>query len=110
MNAKPVHILIKDLGESIAAYRLTRNLRQADIARMAGISRGAVSRLENGEGGTIDSLVRILRALNLDDRLTTLVPDTTINPLDPAATDEPRQRARPAQEDQTDTPWTWGEP
>lgn len=110
MNEKPIHILVSDLGASIAAFRLSRNLRQSDIARKAGISRGAVSRLENGDGGTIDSLIRILRALDLDDRLSALVPDATVSPLDPGAADEARQRARPTpKEDQSDAPWTWAE-
>ena len=105
---KPVVILAKEFGERLAGFRLSRNLRQSDVASEAGVSRGALVRLEAGEGGTVDSLIRVLKALNLDDRINILVPDATISPLDPRS--ELRQRARPVTKDnKKNTPWRWGD-
>lgn len=107
---KPVTVLMKDLGEALAAYRLSRNLRQDDVAAQAGISRNVVVRLEKGDGGTVDSLVRVLKALGLEDRISGLVPDARVSPLDPRASGDVRQRARPAADDDDgDEPWSWGE-
>ncbi len=108
-DGKPITVLTKDLGSSIASYRLSRNLRQDDVATQAGVSRGVVARLEAGEGGTIDSLIRVLKALGLGDRLSALVPDTTISPLAQRGLGDQRQRARPAQSADGNEPWTWGE-
>lgn len=107
---KPITVFAKDLGENLAAYRLSRNLRQDDVASQAGVSRGVVARLEAGEGGTVDSLIRVLKALGLGDRISALIPDARISPLDPRARGDLRQRARPAADDEDrNEPWSWGE-
>ncbi|GAA6201394.1 helix-turn-helix transcriptional regulator [Aquicoccus sp. SU-CL01552] len=105
---KPVVILAKEFGERLAAFRLSCNLRQSDIASKAGVSRGVIVRLEAGEGGTIDSLIRIMKAMDIEERLNWLVPDGRISPLDPRS--ELRQRARPLpDENKKNEPWSWGD-
>ena len=107
---KPIGILAKDLGGRLARFRLSRNLRQADLAEQSGISRGAVARIEAGEGGTIDSLLRIMQALGIEDRMEMLLPDASLSPLDPRSEVGPRQRARaPSAEEPAEGPWSWGE-
>jgi len=107
-HKKPVVILAKEFGERLAAFRLSCNLRQSDVASKAGVSRGVIVRLEAGEGGTIDSLVRIMKAMDIEERLNWLVPDGRISPLDPRS--ELRQRARPRPDDnKKNEPWTWGD-
>ncbi|MBE9640674.1 helix-turn-helix transcriptional regulator [Salipiger pacificus] len=103
-------MLAKDLGERLARFRLSRNLRQVDLAEQSGISRGAVARIEAGEGGTIDSLLRIMQALGLADRTEMLLPDASLSPLDPRSEIGPRQRARlPSADERLEKPWSWGE-
>ena len=109
-SGKPIVTLKLELGRAIAAYRLSRNLRQADIAEQAGVSPGVLIRLEAGKGGTVDSLIRVVRALGWEDRITTIVPDATVNPLDPRGVKGPRKRARkPKNSEQSRKPWTWAE-
>jgi len=110
MKDVPVAFRIEDLGQRIAKYRLSRNLRQNDVAATAGVSRGVLTRLESGKGGTIDSLVRVLKALDMDDRILNIVPDATMSPLDPRAAIGSRQRARkPNDENDEIGPRTWAE-
>jgi transcriptional regulator with XRE-family HTH domain len=110
MKDIPVFAHIEDLGERLAKYRLSRNLRQSDIASKAGISRGVIARLEAGQGGTVDSLVRVMKALDIDDRIVNIIPDARISPLDTRQTKPPRQRSRPqAESDLPTEPWTWAE-
>lgn len=105
---KPIAVLARDLGDRIAAFRLSRNIRQEDVAREAGISRGAVARIEAG-GGTIDTLLRVIKALGIEDRIEMLVPDARMSPLDPKSGVEPRLRARPStDESPNNAPWSWG--
>lgn len=106
--SRPVFVLAQEFGERLAAYRLSRNLRQSDIAKLAGISRGAVTRLEAGMGGNVESLIRVLSALDIDERLLNLVPDARVSPLDLLAVKTGgRRRARPNEEKDTDKPWEW---
>nr|WP_246426297.1 helix-turn-helix transcriptional regulator [Sphingomonas kyeonggiensis] len=96
------------LGERIEKYRLSRNLRQQDIADAAGIRRGTVGKLEKG-GGTIETLARVLRALDIGDRLLDIVPDARQSPMDARTTrGTDRARARPQEPDAGDAPWSWG--
>src|SRR3546814_4798720 len=69
-DLRPLSVLLSDLGKQIEAYRISRNLKQAELAEMAGISRSTLARLEAGNGGTIDSLARIMRALERSEEHT----------------------------------------
>jgi transcriptional regulator with XRE-family HTH domain len=55
------------VGRAVQAVRLSRNLRQSDVAARAGVSREAISRLERGlvDGMTVRSLRAISRALDM---------------------------------------------
>jgi transcriptional regulator with XRE-family HTH domain len=108
-GTKPLQATLVEFGRHIERYRLSRNLRQADVAKAAGISRMTVGKLERG-GGTIETLVRVLKALDLSDRLFDLIPNAQLSPLDPkTGSGENRQRARPQDDQNPDVPWTWGD-
>ncbi len=53
------------LGERLKQQRLTLNLTQADLADRAGIGLSTVARIESGEGGTLDNVIRLAIALGL---------------------------------------------
>ena len=109
-NDRPIALLASELGQRLAAYRLSRNLRQGDVAKSAGVSRGVLVRLETGAGGTVDSLLRVMKALGIEDRVVELAPDARLSPLDPMSVEGGRKRARPSDDDPSEaSPWTWGE-
>jgi len=57
-----------DIGELVALRRRRLNLNQTDLARLANISRSALSALENGtrtRGATIATLLSVLSVLGL---------------------------------------------
>ncbi len=108
--SRPVIVLIRELGERIAAHRLSQNLRQEDVARATGVSRSTVARLEAGGGGTLDTLVRVLQALGAEDRLRALVPDARVRPLDERPDAGQRKRASapsPNDPGNSSATWTW---
>lgn len=72
------------LGERIEKYRLLKNITQDALADDAGIGVRTLRRVEAGESGTIDTLLRILNALDLPVELEDLIPDHTIRPIERA--------------------------
>lgn len=106
----PLHTRMRDLGRRIETYRISRRIKQEELADLAGLSRVTLGKLEAGKGATLDSLLRVLRALGLDDRILNLVPDAGISPLDPmAAQGQARQRVRDTGPKATTEPWQWGD-
>lgn len=56
-----------ELGQRLKAQRLARNLQQVEVAARAGVARGTVQNLEAKGQCSLESLVRIVRALGLID-------------------------------------------
>jgi len=52
------------IGQFIREIRLQQNKNQQQVANAAGINRSTLSQIENGSGGTILSLLQILRVLD----------------------------------------------
>lgn len=69
------------LGKRLRARRLLSNVSQAAVADKAGISRRALVQLESGQGSTVHTLISVLKALGLEQHLTTLVPVPTVSPM-----------------------------
>lgn len=101
---------LSQLGEGLAAYRLNHNLTQRQLADDASVSINALRRLEGGQNTSLDTLIRVLEALNLGDRLEILTPAAEVRPVDRVrlATGSERKRARPTDHKVTTT-WTWGD-
>ena len=57
--------LMETIGKFIQSHRLNQNISQDQVATDAGISRSTLSLLERGEKVRIDSLLQVLRVLNL---------------------------------------------
>ena len=70
------------LGEQVRALRIAAGLDQATLASEAGLSLGAVKNLEQGNGSTLRTLVRALRALGQEGWLDNLAPQVSVSPLD----------------------------
>jgi transcriptional regulator with XRE-family HTH domain len=96
------------LSARIEEIRLERNITQSKLAKDAGISRSTMTRLaQDGKGISLDSFIRVLKALQLEDNLELLLPDAQLSPLKEIENENRpvRQRARARQRDQKK--WTW---
>jgi transcriptional regulator with XRE-family HTH domain len=104
----PIHEIEAELGRRLEAIRLQENISQADLAAEAGVSRRTITRLENGGGISVETLIRLMRALGVAHRLEALLPEPGIRPIDRIRLKgKQRQRARrPAVTESGD--WTWG--
>ncbi len=103
--------VLKELGARLAELRLNRNLTQSEVAEQAAITRPTVVRIEKGLPTDVTSFIRVLRALNLVDRLDTLVPEQSISPIQRAdLVRETRKRARkPREKSAPGRGWKWGD-
>jgi transcriptional regulator with XRE-family HTH domain len=57
--------LMETIGHFVQSHRLNKNKSQDQVAAAAGISRSTLSLLERGEKVRIDSLIQVLRVLDL---------------------------------------------
>ena len=64
--------ICRELGSRLKAQRLARNLGQKELAARAGVSAGTVKNLENKGQSSLESLIRIVSALDLMEELDTL--------------------------------------
>jgi len=98
------------LCSRLKKIRLTRNFTQAQLAKESGVAIGTIRRLEEGKSVSLNTFIRILMALDLQQNLETLLPDPTIRPIERVNTGgSERKRARPVQSDSENSTWAWGD-
>jgi hypothetical protein len=69
------------LGQDIKTLRLLKNLSRNTLCKKAKISLNALRHLEDGNGASVTTLVKVLVALDKIDWLKALTPQISINPL-----------------------------
>ncbi|MCL2658967.1 MAG: helix-turn-helix domain-containing protein [Acidobacteriaceae bacterium] len=69
------------LGGQLRELRISKNLDQITTADKAGISVKALRNLETGRGSSVETLVRVLKALNSLEGLRMLAPTPSVSPL-----------------------------
>lgn len=82
------------LGHQLQTLRISKNLDQRTTAEKAGISEKALRNLEAGRGSTVESLLRVLKALDSLEGLEMLAPKPSVNPLALLRSTKVRQRVR----------------
>jgi putative transcriptional regulator len=90
--------------------RLARNITQNQLAKGSGVSLRTIKKMEDGQGISLDTFIRVLIALNLQSNLKALLPDPSVRPIERVNTHgTERKRARPVQSIHEDAPWAWGD-
>jgi len=104
-----IEALQRDLGRRLEALRLGRNIQQSQLANEAGVSRRTITRLESGQSVSVDTLLRVMRALGLSSRLATLLPEPSVQPIERVRLkSRERKRASARKQPATET-WTWAD-
>ncbi len=60
------------LGERLKKQRLLINITQSQLADKAGVGKSTIARIETGQGGTLENVIRIATALGLINELAEL--------------------------------------
>lgn len=85
--------IAEELGERLKQARLNQNRTQAEMAKLAGITRKAVINAEKGKV-PLEIFISLLSALNLTGQLEDFLPRQNISPLQLAQLEgKKRQRA-----------------
>ncbi|MCK9488501.1 MAG: helix-turn-helix transcriptional regulator [Xanthomonadales bacterium] len=104
----PTHL--RSLGARLARLRLARNLTQARLAQESGTSLSSIKRLEAGGNASLETLLRVLAALGLDDRLLDALPDPEVRPVERVKLGgRERQRARARRQPLPASQWAWAD-
>lgn len=81
------------LGQRLRQHRLRQNLTQSQLAQRAGTGLSTVARIEAGQGGTLDNVVRVATALGLINGFAGLFDTAPQNINEALAQQQKRQRA-----------------
>lgn len=84
MNHTPIQLpeeIAEALGKRVRARRLSANVTQAALADKAGISRRALVQLEGGQGSTVYTLICVLKALGLEQQLSSIAHVHAVSPM-----------------------------
>ena len=94
-------------------YRLEQNINQTDLVKQAGVARRTITSVETGKGCTLNTLLRLLRALNRMDLLQDLLDEPPLSPQQihyantirkPIRKHASRPRSKPPEK-----PFVWGD-
>ena len=100
-----------EIGRRIARHRLDYQLTQAEMAEQTGVSKRTIERIEAGASAQLQTIIRILRLLDLLPGLDRLIPEAGPRPMDLLRLKgKTRQRASSARRpDRSGKPWSWDE-
>ena len=108
MNKFDYRYYQKSIGDRLKQYRINAGLTQQDLENKSGVSVRSISRLEQGASVQLESLIKILSALNLENNIDLLIPDQTKRPSFYLKDNEkPKQRVR--KKEKVNGGFKWGD-
>ena len=100
------------IGAHLKSVRLKQNITQQALAEDACVSLSSIKKIERGEIGSFDSLLRVLRTLGKLDVLQPLVEEEQLSPSEyyelvqkAAARQRKRAAGKSAQKDKEEQAW-----
>ncbi len=73
--------ILREIGQRLEQARLQRNMTQATLSDLTGVSRRTIQKTEEGEVSTLKTLIALLRGLGELDQLNLLLPETPLSPI-----------------------------
>ncbi|MFT6576290.1 MAG: transcriptional regulator with XRE-family HTH domain [Akkermansiaceae bacterium] len=106
-------LLEKKIGKNLKAFRLARNLSQQQLSEKAGLSRRTITSIENGQGSTLATLIRIVRALDQEHLIGRLLEPPPISPTklhqaNQALKNTRKKASKPRKTPPQNKAWNWG--
>lgn len=100
-------LILNELGKRIKDIRIKKAITQKEMAEMAGVSHSTVTRIENGDGATLDNLLKIMRMLGILTNIDLLIPEQELTPEDIFYNKTKAKRASKKKKIEKD--WLWGD-
>ncbi|MDB4500602.1 helix-turn-helix domain-containing protein [Akkermansiaceae bacterium] len=105
--------LEETIGHRIKRHRLDLNISQVELSDKAGVARRTITSVENGKGCTLSTLIRLLRAMDKLDLLSSLFQEPEMTPrqlkLKQHGKEQRRKYASKPQKKEACSTWTWGD-
>ncbi len=73
--------VLAEVGERIRDLRLNRNVSQEELSERSGVSTRTISQIESGGNTSLETLIKLMRALGVLDRLDVMFPDEGPSPI-----------------------------
>lgn len=101
----------QELGRRLKRKRLELNLSQEKLAKRSGLARRTITAVENGAGGTLSTLIEMLRALDSLAILEDFLPEPGPSPMQMARLREDPVRKYASKPRRAPDPgdWKWGD-
>lgn len=96
-----------ELSARFKQYRIAASMTRTELAEKSMVSVGTIARFENGSDIGLLNLIKLLKALDLEEKLDLLIPDPQEKPSNYVDNNAPKQRARKRKK--TDNDWKWGD-
>ena len=78
----PDYAIIKELGQRLQQIRVAKGMTQKMLSENAGVSLSTLTRFESGKSIQIDSLISLMRTLDILSDLNIFIPQQDIHPME----------------------------
>ncbi|WP_303798901.1 helix-turn-helix domain-containing protein [Ruminococcus flavefaciens] len=99
--------IAKELSSRFKQYRIAASMTRTELAEKSMVSVGTIARFENGSDIGLLNLIKLLKAVDLEEKLDLLIPDPQERPSHYVDNNAPKQRARKRKKNDND--WKWGD-
>ncbi|MEJ1374760.1 MAG: helix-turn-helix transcriptional regulator [Candidatus Sedimenticola sp. (ex Thyasira tokunagai)] len=107
-STSPSSAIAAALCKRLEEIRLSKNISQAALAKQAGVSRSTMTRIADGQSISLDSFIRVVKALGLAEHLAALLPDPEVRPVE-LVRHGGKHRRRASGKRKAPEPWSWGD-
>lgn len=103
--------ILNEIGIRIKTIRLSENMRQEELAELAGVSSKTIARLENGSSLSLDNFLSIMRVLRILENLEVAIPSREGSPIEALEIEKNKKSKMRAssKKDKEETDWKWGD-
>ena len=74
--------ILKQLGTRLKAHRISRGMKQQELAVESGVGVSTIAKIESGQSVSLSLLISVMRALGLLENLELLVPEQKPSPME----------------------------
>ncbi|MBO4716693.1 MAG: helix-turn-helix transcriptional regulator [Spirochaetales bacterium] len=99
--------ILTEIGSRLKALRIDASLSQSELADRTGISKRTIGNLENGKDISLSTLIEVMRALGIVQRMDMMIPEQELRPSQEYLYGKARQRVGKRIERKSD--WKWGD-